>query len=188
MSENPRAAPSLCILDCLSGERVVVQKSPFVIGTLPSSDLQLSAPSSPQVLCTIVQDGGGFHVSFGDQVLLNGASSRSVRVMPGGEYSVVGRECMISLKHTDRRESWLSHDMTLLWNVYDTSVHDWLGPFTTQQLRGWLSRLASDARRHLVLVPAGMEEAGFSVKDVQDLLSVASARDLAVEGQGWCRR
>lgn len=188
MPENPHAAPALCILDCLSGERVVVQKSPFVIGTLPSSDLCVSSLSSPQVLCTIVQDDGGFHVSFVDKVLLNGAPAGSLRVMPGGEYAVVGRGFMIALKHTGRRESWLGHGPALQWNVYDTSVHDWLGPFATQQMRGWLSRLAADARRHLVLVPAGMQEVGFFVKDVQELLSLGSARDLAVEDQGWHRR
>lgn len=188
MPEKAHAASTLCILDCLSGERLAVQKSPFVIGSLPSSDLRLTSPLSPQVLCTIIHDEKGFHVSFADQVLLDGSPAQSLRTMPGEEHSVVGRGCMIALKHTSHTEAWLAHCATLLWNIYDISVHDWLGPFSTQQMRAWIARLAADAREQLLLVPAGMEEVGFFVRDVQELLAVGTARDREVEEQAWYRR
>lgn len=188
MPELLRADSYLCLLDCLSGERVAVEKSPFVIGALPSSDLRLTSPSAPQVLCTIIQEGGGWHVSFADSVLLNGAPCTAFHSMPEEEHSVVGRGCMLAFKNTPKKGGWLNHCVTLLWSVYDTSVHDWVGPFALQQLRGWLVRLAEDARKHLVLVPAGMQEVGFFVKDVQDLLSVGSARERSLEEHAWYRR
>lgn len=188
MPETQRAEFCLCILDCLSGERVAVQKSPFVIGSLPSSDLRLTTPSAPQVLCTIIWGGGGWHVSFADKVLLNGTPSEAFCSAAGEEHSVVGRGCMLAFKNTERKDAWLSQCVTLLWSVYDTSVHDWMGPFALQQLRVWLVRLAEDARTNLVLVPAGMEETGFFVRDVQELMSVGSARERSLEEQAWYRR
>ncbi|MGV3662958.1 MAG: FHA domain-containing protein [Prosthecobacter sp.] len=188
MPDKQRADSCLCILDCVSGARVAVQKSPFVIGSLPSSDLRLSSPSSPQVLCTIIREGGTYQISLASEVLLNGAPSDSFQSAAGEEHSVVGRGCMLALKQTDQKEAWLGQGKTMSWNVYDTGVHDWLGPFGTQQLRAWLARLADDARRQIVLLPAGMEEVGFFVKDVQDLLAIGAPADRPVEEKAWFQR
>ncbi len=187
MPDKPRAESALCILDCLSGERVVVRKSPFVIGSLPSSDLRLISPSAPQVLCTITHEGGKYEVEAASQVLLNGSPAESFRSVAGEEHSLVGAGCMLVFKHTGKKDAWLGHSVTLLWNVYDLSVHDWTGPFGTVQLRAWVARLAEDARRQLVLVPAGMEEVGFFVRDVRELLGLGG-RDRALEDQAWFRR
>lgn len=172
----------------MSGERVSVHKSPFVIGSLPSADFQIKSPAAPQVLCTITQQGGSYDVSLAAPGILNGSPSEAFQSVAGAEHSLVAKGCLLALKQTHQREAWLAQGRSVSWNVYDMGIHDWIGPFGTHQLSRWLGRLAEDARRKLVLVPAGMEEVGFFVKDVQDLLSVPAAAGKPADQQAWFRR
>lgn len=187
MPENERADSYLCILDCLSGERAVVQKSPFVIGSLPSADFRLSAPSAPQVLCTIMREGGRFEISLVAPAIVNGSASNGFHSKGGDEHSLVATGGLLALKHTNQPEAWLNQGQGMSWNVYDSAIHDWMGPFGTQQLGRWVGRLGEDARRKLILVPAGMEEVGFFVRDVQEILSL-TAPQKPVEQQAWFRK
>ena len=182
------AESCLCLVDCLSGERTVVHKSPFIVGSLPSSDFKVGSASAPQVLCTITQEGGHYQVSLGSQGIVNGADAQAFHSAPGTEHSLVSQGCLLAMKQTDQREGWLGHGKGLSWNVYDTGIHDWIGPFGTQQLSRWLGRLGDDARRKLVLVPGGMEEVGFFVKDVQEHLGVPSTAGRPADQQAWFRR
>lgn len=172
----------------MSGERVAVHKSPFVVGSLPSSDFKLASPSAPQVLCTITREGAHYHVSLASPTLLNGSPSDGFQSVAGAEHSLVAQNCLLALKQTSRRDTWLGLGKTVSWNVYDMGIHDWIGPFGTQQLSRWLGRLAEDARRKLVLVPGGMEEVGFFVKDVQELLGVPAPGGKPADQQAWFRR
>lgn len=188
MSEKTRAESSLCILDCVSGERAVVNKSPFIIGALPSADFRLTSASAPQVLCTILKTGGQYEGRLDSTVILNGAPATTFESAAGQEHSLVGNGCVLALKQTHEHEAWLNLPGAMSWNVYDKSIHDWVGPFGSHQLGRWISRLAEDARKKLVLVPSGMEEIGFFVHDVQGMLPVAAPPGKAPEEQAWFQR
>lgn len=187
MPENERADSYLCILDCLSGTRGVVQKSPFVVGSLPSADFQLSGPAAPQVLCTIVREGGRFEISMVTPAIVNGSATEAFHSKGGDEHSLVAPGGLLALKHTDQAEAWLNQGRAMSWNVYDSGIHDWIGPFGTQQLGSWIARLGEGARKKLILVPAGMEEVGFFVRDVQEMLSLTPPQK-PVEQQAWFRK
>lgn len=188
MSEKDRAQSSLCLLDCLSGERRVVTKSPFIIGSLPTADLRLTSATAPQILCTIMQRDGGYEAQLDPSAILNGSPTTSFQSVVDEEYSLVGKGCMLVLKRTSEKDAWLAQGNGVWWNVYDRSVQDWVGPFGVQQLGRWIARLGADAREKLVLVPSGMEQVGFFVRDILHMLPVGAPTAKPLEEQAWYKR
>lgn len=93
---------------------------------------------------------------------------------------------LLAFKHTNQVDSWMSLGYETAWNVYDHDAHDWHGPYGNQHLGSWLEKFSEEARKKLVLVPMGMAEMGFYVRDVQNLLSIPPPRP--AEKMAWLNR
>jgi hypothetical protein len=69
----------LCVLDCLTGARVVVNKFPFTIGSNQASDLRMSEPGCLGVLCLVsarANDQVSVHLS--ESMMVDGVVSHSL--------------------------------------------------------------------------------------------------------------
>ena len=66
---------SLCILNCITGERSRFDGGTFVIGAGPHSDLKMNSPQCPQVLCKVTKTGDAMEFQFSCPVLVNGAET-----------------------------------------------------------------------------------------------------------------
>ena len=85
---------------------------------------------------------------------------------------MVIRGQLLAFKHTDETSAWQHAGSQPNWNVYDRNTLAWSGPFDTLRLRTHLGNYTEEYWSQLVLLPSGMEEMGFFMRDVRDLLSL----------------
>lgn len=188
MPANQLAEPSICILDCTTGKRVIVRSTSFTIGSGPAADFQLSSPSCPAALCTITKRGDIHELHFSCPVIIDGSESEFFRSVSGEEHTVIGGGHMLAIKHTTQVESWLALESDLSWHAYDHGSHAWHGPFGSHHLRSWLERYSESAREKLVLIPKGMQEMGFYVHQAQGLLHIPPPTPPPIEERAWFSR
>ncbi len=179
---------SLCILNCTNGDRTTVDGASFVIGAAPNSDLQLSSPQCPQVLCKISKRGDLMELQFSCPVLVNGAEAAFFRSMPGEEHTVLGAGHMLAFKHTNQVDAWMALARDNSWHVYSSEKHEWNGPFGPEFLNSWLAQFSANSRKQLVLIPNGMEQMGFYVQDAKDILMIPAPMPLPAEKAAWFDR
>jgi len=174
MISAPKSEPMLCILDCISGKKIVVSRTPFVVGSNSAADLRLDPHSCPPVLCTIVAHNGGYDVRFSSSApaIVDGVSSESFTSGPDEEHSFVCHGQMLAFKHTNDVEKWRKAPVRPAWNIYDRNTLLWSGPYDTAQLRAHLGLFTEEEWSHLVLLPEGMEEMGFFMRNVREPLSL----------------
>lgn len=174
MTPKPKTEFRLCILDCLSGARSAVIKTPFVIGSNSAADFRLDPHSCPPILCTISSRNGGYEVQLGSNstAIIDGVAADSFKCAPGEEHSLVIRGQLLAFKDTDETSAWQHAGSQPNWNVYDRNTLAWSGPFDTLRLRTHLGNYTEEYWSQLVLLPSGMEEMGFFMRDVRDLLSL----------------
>lgn len=186
MSNRLPSESYLCILDCTTGKRAVVKESSFVIGSGAASDLRLNSPSCPPVLCSVAKRGDVTELRFSGPCIIDGSESDFSRSVPGEEHTVVAGGHLLAFKHTNQIDSWMSLGSETAWNVYDHDAQDWHGPYGRQHLGSWLEKFSEEARKKLVLIPMGMAEMGFYVRDVQSLLAIPPSRP--AEKMAWFNR
>ena len=179
---------SLCILNCTNGDRTAVDGASFVIGAAPNSDLQLSSPQCPQVLCKISKRGDVLELQFSCPVLINGAEAAFFRSMPGEEHTVAGAGFLLAFKHTNQVDAWMALANDNSWHVYSSEKHEWNGPFGPEYLKSWLAQFSANSRKQLVLIPNGMEQMGFYVQDAKDILMIPAPMTLPAEKAAWFDR
>jgi len=175
-------------MDCFSGKRVVVTEASFVIGSGAASDLRLTSPSCPPVLCSIFKRGDVSELQFSCPSVVDGNETDFARTLPGEEHTVVAGGHMLAFKHTKDSSSWLSLGNETGWNVYDHNAHEWHGPFGRQHLGSWLEKFSTAQRSKLVLIPMGLQEMGFFISDVQSLLAIPPPGARPVEEKAWFNR
>ncbi len=174
MTSGPKTEHRLCILDCISGKRAVVLRTPFVVGSNSAADLRLDPQTCPPVLCTIATHSGGYDVRFNASTpaVVDGVTATSFNSAPREEHSFVSHGQILAFKHTNDVTAWQTSSTRPSWNIYDRNTLLWSGPFDTAQLRAHLGTYTEDDWSHLVLLPSGMDEMGFFMRDVRESLAL----------------
>jgi len=186
MPPKPKTESRLCILDCVSGRRAVVTRTPFVIGSNSAVDFRLDPQSCPPVLCIITMNGDVCDVRFNasSKAVIDGVAADSFSSRPGEEHSFVCHGQMLAFKHANEAQPWERTAGAPAWNIYDRNTLLWVGPFDTPGLRAHLSTCTEDDWSHLVLLPSGLDEMGFFMRDVRESLSlIPHAKETAAEAE-----
>ncbi|OYW70935.1 MAG: hypothetical protein B7Z37_29180 [Verrucomicrobia bacterium 12-59-8] len=179
---------SLCILNCLNGDRAAVEGATFVIGAAPGSNLQLNSPQCPQLLCRISRNGEAMDLQFSCAVQIDGSEASSLRCLPGEEHTVIGGGHLLAFKHTTQVDAWLALARDNSWYVYSSEKHAWNGLFGPEYLKTWLSQFSANARKQLLLIPNGMEQMGFYIHDAKDILMIPAPMTAPAEKAAWFDR
>lgn len=152
----------------------MVTKTPFVIGSNSAADFRLDPQSCPPVLCTVTSRNGSHVVQFSSKsaAVIDGVLADSFYSKPGDEHSTVCQGHILAFKNTDDPSMWGMPGTPPDWNVYDSNALAWNGPFDAPRLRTHLRNYTVEDWSRLVLLPLGMEEMGFFMRDVRDSLSL----------------
>ena len=179
---------TLCILNCITGERTAIESPTFVIGAAQNADFKLSSPQCPQVLCKVTKGGDVMELQFSRPMLVNGNESTFFRSMPGEEHTVVGAGHLLAFKYTTQVNAWMELAGDNSWHVYNSEQQDWNGLFGPESLNTWLEQFSLNARKQMLLVPNGMEQMGFYVNDALDILKIPAPMTMPAEKSAWFDR
>ncbi|TDU81828.1 hypothetical protein EI77_01138 [Prosthecobacter fusiformis] len=171
MSGKPKSFSKLCILDCLTGARIVVEKTPFTIGANAAADFRLIQGTCPPVVCTIVGDRLMYEVKMQSQGLVDGEPADFFQIVPGQEHSVTIQGQLLSFKHTSDNHDWQQNGQPMSWRVYDQTHHLWSGPLDSPQLIAKMGQHTEAELGSMIVLPALMENMGFFVHDLKEPLS-----------------
>ncbi|WP_294224358.1 hypothetical protein [Prosthecobacter sp.] len=186
MTTRPKTEYRLCILDCVSGKRAVVNKTPFVVGSNAAADFRLDPQSCPPVLCIITTNGGVHDVRFNasSKAIIDGVAADSFSSRPGQEHSFVCHGQMLAFRHMDdAAQSWQETAVAPAWNIYDRNTLLWNGPFDTRGVRSYVNAMTEDDWSRLVLLPSGLDEMGFFMRDAKEALDL-EPQDGGGDGHG----
>lgn len=178
----------ICILNCVTGNRATFNGDCYVIGSSRQADFQLNSPHCPPVLCRVTKTGQAVDFQFSGPMMIDGAESTHFRSMPGDEHTVAGYGQMLAFKHGINPEQWMAQGQDNCWYVYNCEQQDWNGPFGPEFLRSWLAQFSANARKQLLLVPNGLEEMGFYVRDAMDILKLPQPTTLPANKAAWFER
>lgn len=179
---------TLCILNCMTGERAAIEGTTFVIGSGQNADFKLSSPQCPQVLCRVTKGGDLMELQFSRPMLVNGNESTFFRSMPGEEHTVVGAGHLLAFKYTTQVNAWMELAGNNSWHVYNSEQQDWNGLFGPEYLNTWLEQFSLNARKQMLLIPNGMEQMGFYVNDVIEILKIPAPMTMPAEKSAWFDR
>lgn len=179
---------SLCILNCITGDRAKFDSGTFVIGAAQKADFQAYAPQCPQILCKVTKSGDTMEFQFSCPVLINGTEMTFFRSMPGEEHTMAGAGLLLAFKYTPRPDAWMALKKDNTWHVYNSEQQDWNGLFGPEYLRSWLAQFSLKARKNLILIPNGMEQMGFYVQDAGEILKIPAPSAPPVEKASWFDR
>lgn len=188
MTNGKTSESCLCVLDCITGKRAVVNDSSFVIGSGPDSHMRLASAKCPPVLCQVTKRDNVSELVFSCPSIIDGSEADSFRAVAGEEHTVVAGGQILAFKHTNRSDLWMSLGSDTGWNVYDHDAHEWHGPYGKARLCSWLEKFPEDKRKKLVLIPLGMEEMGFHIRDVKSLLAIPPYTPRLPEEPAWMER
>ncbi len=179
---------SLCILNCITGERARFDGGTFVIGAGEQSDMQLNSPHCPKVLCKVVKSGDAMEFQFSRPVHINGTEATFFRSMPGEEHTVAGAGFLLAFKYSSQANTWMDLGNDNSWYIFNCEQQDWSGPFGPEFLKTSLGQFSSNARKRLVLIPNGMEQMGFYVDDAMEILNIPPPMNPPAEKAAWFDR
>ena len=182
------SSSSVCILNCITGERARFDGGSFVIGAGQQANFQVSSPRCPVILCKAVKTGGTMEFQFSCPMMINGIEATFFRSMPGEEHTVAGAGLLLAFKHTTEAGAWMALGADCSWHVFNSEQRDWNGPFSPEYLKSWLAQFSNNARKRLVLIPNGMEEMGFYVHDAIETLKIPAPMTLSAQQPAWLDR
>ena len=177
---NPRSrlnAPRVCLLNCADGARAVVEKTPFIIGASAAADFCTQSPECPPVLCTLQQHGDVFEVvvSNAGAALVDGAAGSQFTLRAGEEHTLTAGGEALAFKCLADPQPWAELEGAMSWHFFDSQARQWYGPFMPEEMVVHLrAQTAEEAGENLVM-PAGMREVGFFVRDVMHIFPPPSA-------------
>lgn len=174
MSKSLKTSSLLCILDCLSGARAVVAKSPFIIGSAPNADFRISHATCPPVLCSVDTQGSAYEVKINPNfhAIVDGSASDRIVIERDQEHSLAVNNQLFTFRHFQGYEAWGKKNDSPAWYVYDRHTQKWTGKLSPAEL---VSHLAGFTEQHwsdLVVLPEGMELLGFYPHHLQSILGL----------------
>jgi hypothetical protein len=172
-SLRPRPmAPRVCLLNCATGERAVVAVTPFIMGANAAADFRTSAADCPSVLATIQHRGDLFEVTVNtDQpALVDGAPGSQFTLHLGEEHTLTSSGEVLAFKCLADTQEWQDLEGPMSWHFFDAEARQWYGPFSPEELREHLKSQTPEQATENLVMPAGLREVGFFVKDVLHIL------------------
>lgn len=185
-SFRPRSfTPRIGILNCATGERMIAASMPFILGSNAAADLRTGA-SSPSVLATVQQRGDFFevtvHAEAGASSLVDGAPGTQFIMNPGEEHTLIASGEALAFKSLLDEAAWTAAGQDLSWHFYEAADRQWYGPFDHEQMGEHVRLQTADQAEDNIIMPAGLQDVGFFVKDVRHLfpepMVSASAEEL----------
>lgn len=151
----------LWIVDCLGGNRAVVEEGPFVIGSSPTSDLTVGDGPRDALLARIIKVTGTYHILPGESkisMIFDGQEVEKVELLAPAEHTLViqGYPFTIRLAGEEGR-AWSSAVDPMQWHVYTRETKQWTGPVPSNQIPGMVSVVPGES----IILCSGMKEMGF---------------------------
>ncbi len=174
MSKNPRTSNALCVLDCLSGARTVVAKSPFVVGSASSADMRIHSPKCPPVLCSIELMGSAYEVKINPnfRAIVNGSANDRILIERDQEHSVAAAGQLLAFRHAQDHENWAKKAEQPAWYIFDLQANQWTQKMRPSVLADHLSNFSEARWAEMIVLPEGMELLGFYPHDIKDSLGL----------------
>jgi len=181
----------LWIVDCLGGERAVVDEGPFTIGSAPSCNLQMGDGPRDAVLARIIKIGAVYHILPGEAriaFIFDGQEAEKIELDVPSEHTLViqGYPFTVRLAGEEGRAWHIGVDPAS-WHVYRRQDQKWSGPVPAGEVPGMVSQIPGE----FIILCRGMTEMGFYPHQIlsrmnfhisQDLLNGHSALDrVAIE-------
>ncbi|MEI9892834.1 MAG: FHA domain-containing protein [Chthoniobacter sp.] len=175
------STPQLGLFDCFDQQRIVVEKTPFIIGNSEGCDLRLDDPSIPAQHCVIQRRGSQYYLlpsNGSEQLLFDGAAFAGGQITSNEDHTIViGRHC-IALRGAPKIEQWLKTLDGQRWFIFDRGTAGLVGPFSPLDLSTHLRARAALDDDTLVLCQ-GLKTMGFYAEHLLPSLPVPVARPTA---------
>ncbi len=169
----------LGLLNCATGERILVSTTPFIIGSNAAADFCLPQADCPPVLATVHQRGDVFEVNLHPDASLNalvdGAPGTQLLLNPEEEHTVIAGGAALAFRSMLNAEDWEAFGHGLSWHLYDATARQWYGPFDHEQMGEHVRRQTPEQAEDNIVMPAGLRDVGFFVKDVRFLFPEPAA-------------
>jgi hypothetical protein len=164
---------------------MIAASMPFILGSNAAADLRTGA-SSPSVLATVQQRGDFFevtvHADVGASSLVDGAPGTQFIMNPGEEHTLIAAGEALAFKSLLDEAAWAAAGQDLYWHFYEAAARQWYGPFDHEQMGEHVRQQTAEQSEDNIIMPAGLQDVGFFVKDVRHLFpeprGSASAEDL----------
>jgi hypothetical protein len=182
LKPSPRpSAPRACLLNCATGERAVVAVTPFIIGSNAAADFRTGAPECPPVLGTIQQRGDEFEITINSDgsALVDGAPGSQFTLNIGEEHTLTAGGEVLAFKCLADPQAWMDLGSEMFWHFFDAETHQWYGPFDPEELREHLKDQTPEQAADNLVMPAGLRDVGFFVKDVLPILPERGSEPVA---------
>ncbi len=173
-----------CLVDCISGDHVVVEKVPFTVGGAESSNWRIVEDGMPDEVFSLAWKNSGYWLcpAPGVPVLLDGRAIHTESpVSLGNDHSLTAGGQFFLLRLTSAPSDWLNHIRPQEWYVHDLTTSHSSGPFPWFGL-GEQIRLAADPTQTLVHC-GGMIIGFFASQVLSAKAAVASGPPSSVTSQ-----
>jgi len=167
---NLFAEPKLAILNCLTNERAVASKWPFIVGGGGACDLVVDVIDSE---CEIAPAGRGFAFSVlsgNGTVLLNGASLPASQLKKDTNYSLKVGDSLFVFRLTKEPDKWFESVSVGRWMLHHKPTRSTSGPYAVARLAKYLPDSALDGEFETVAFPQGAN-IGFFVESVRSIFT-----------------
>lgn len=156
----------LCIVDCLSGDHVTVEQSPFIIGSSEACDWKIVDEGMPHELFAVHKRKGSWHLipARGISLAMDGAVIEGEVEIDAGDHSIAATGQLFALRDTSQPSEWLDNVSSEKWYVLDQGSDVTTGPFPWHGLVDQLK----DCRHRLdtTVVHCGGVSMGFFARHV----------------------
>jgi len=174
------STPQLGLFDCFEQRRIVVDKTPFIIGSSESCDLRLSDPEIAGEHCVIQRRDKQYFLlpsNGSEHLLFDGVAFTGGEITAHEDHTlIVGRHCL-ALRGSSKIEEWLASLDGTSWLIYRHSGQ-FEGPFSLGALAECLQQPGSMKDDTLVLCQ-GLKTMGFYAEHLVPLLPTPTRRVVA---------
>jgi hypothetical protein len=159
----------------------VVAVTPFIIGSNAAADFRTGAPECPPVLGTILQRGDEFEITINSDgsALVDGAPGSQFTLNIGEEHTLTAGGEVLAFKCLADPQAWMDLGSEMFWHFFDAETHQWYGPFDPEELREHLKDQTPEQAADNLVMPAGLRDVGFFVKDVLPILPERGSEPVA---------
>jgi len=170
--------PGIALFDVLSGRKVFIEKTPFIVGSGEHCDLRLrDDPQAEAEWFEIRRNGTDFRIAAGQTagsiVFDDDHACTNSLISTGGDHTVSSASQFMVLRNTRNANDWLARMNHRQWFVYDAANEGLIGPFEKgPRLRDAVTARDQDGTG--LLLCAGMSTRGFFAGQILERLAPRS--------------
>lgn len=157
-----------CLIDCISGEHVLIETLPFKVGQDESSHWRIVDEGIPDELFWISNKNSGFRLcpAPGVNVVFDGRPVQSeMSITFGQNHSLIAGGQFFLLRVTSNPSDWLNHVRPQEWYIHDLESNESNGPFPWYALREQIGLISDPSR---AIVHCGGVSLGFFASQLVD--------------------